>query len=204
MSGPSAGVETTANRVDVTPVDASTWPLFEELFGPDGVEGGCWCSYFKLTAREFSDTGSAGHRRLMKGRVEAGEPFGLVARVDGAPRGWVAVSPRSCNARLERSVVARVPADRDLSGTWSVTCFYVRRGTRSRGLSSRLLAEAVAYARANGAEQVEGYPVDVTRGRVAADDRYHGRLDVFLDAGFDLVERRGKRRALVRLDLGGR
>jgi GNAT superfamily N-acetyltransferase len=187
--------------IEVVVIQPETWPVFEELFGPDGVEGGCWCSYFKMTSADFGSTGSRGHKKFVKDRLDEGEPFGLVLCEHGEPLAWVAVSPRTCNRRLERSVVAKVEPERDVSSTWSVVCFYGRRRARGRGYSALLLREAIDYARRSGAQTVEGYPVDLELGPVSADERYHGRLDVFLDAGFELVERRGKRRALVRLDL---
>jgi hypothetical protein len=36
---------------------------------------------------------------------------------------------------------------------------------------------------------------------ISAGERYDGRLDTFLASGFELIHRRGKRRALVRLTL---
>ncbi|MBM4430292.1 MAG: GNAT family N-acetyltransferase, partial [Chloroflexi bacterium] len=29
------------------------WADFEELFGPRGAAGGCWCMWWRLTQREF-------------------------------------------------------------------------------------------------------------------------------------------------------
>jgi len=60
-----------------------------------------------------------------------------------------------------------------------------------------LLDAAVEYAKARGARAVEGYPVDTGGEKANSGDLYHGTLSLFLDAGFELVERRGKRRALV-------
>jgi hypothetical protein len=64
-----------------------------------------------------------------------------------------------------------------------------------------LLDAAVEHARRGGATTIEGYPVDTDIGSVSPDEQYHGRLETFLARGFELVARRGKRRALVRLDL---
>ena len=120
-----------------------------------------------------------------------------MAVVDGTPVGWVAVAPRDRYRRLERSVVARVDEE-DYAGIWSVVCFYVVRDARGRGVAEELLKAAIGYARDHGARIVEGYPVDPQR-RLSPDELYHGVLDTFLQAGFTLVERRCRRRALVRL-----
>jgi hypothetical protein len=113
--------------------------------------------------------------------------------------GWVAVAPRPVYVRLERSPIAR-PVDRSegLSDVWSVTCFFIQRTTRSSGLAASLLDEAVRFAFDRGARVVEGYPVDTEGQRRSSGDLYHGTLSQFVAAGFDVIERRGVRRALVR------
>ena len=195
MSAPPAP---THPDVTVVPVTEETWHLAEELFDSTGVPSGCWCSYFLMTAQDFRGSSLRRRRQHAKDRVGAGQPFGLVAVVDSRPRAWVAVSPREDNLRLRRSIVARVPADEDTSGTWSITCFYVQREARRGGLTEALIAAAVDHATRNGARVVEAYPADTHGARLSPDDLYHGVLQSFLDAGFELVERRGVRRALVR------
>jgi len=49
-----------------------------------------------------------------------------------------------------------------------------------------------------GARAVEGYPIDTADRGLQPGDLYYGTLQAFGDAGFELVERRGVRRALVR------
>ncbi|MGH3448066.1 MAG: GNAT family N-acetyltransferase [Nocardioidaceae bacterium] len=182
----------------VVPLAQDTWPQFEELFGPDGVQGGCWCAFFRMTAREFNTTTPDEHKQVVSGAAVDGRPLGLLAIVDGSPQGWVAVSPRLDNPRLLKSEVARTDSTEHLSSTWAVTCFYIRRTCRRSGVSRLLLNEAGEYARRHGARAVEGYPVDAGAAKVAAAELYHGELGTFVDAGFALIDRRGRRRALVR------
>ena len=98
-------------------------------------------------------------------------------------------------------MVARVDSTEDLTGVWAVTCFYAHRAIRRSGVTSVLLEEAILYAHAHGARAIEGYPVDASDGKLAAAELYHGELQTFLNAGFELIERRGTRRALVRKTL---
>ncbi|WP_020662557.1 GNAT family N-acetyltransferase [Amycolatopsis benzoatilytica] len=178
---------------EFVPLGADTWPLFEQLFGPGGVQGGCWCSFFRLSGPDYKAAGRDGRKEHVRAEARAGKPLGLLAIVDGEPLGWVAVSPRADNARTARS---RVMASDEPGAVWSVTCFYLDRRARRQGLATALLAAAVDYAAELGAESVEGYPV--SGGNRAAADLYHGTVRMFLDAGFDLVEERGTARALVR------
>ncbi len=127
--------------------------------------------------------------------MRAGEPLGLLALDDDRPVGWVAVAPRSTYPRLDRSTTTASDAG---PGTWSVTCFFVHRSARGRGLARTLVDAAVDFAADRGARVVEGHPVDTEGEKKVSGDLYHGTLDMFLAAGFSLVERRGPRRALVR------
>jgi GNAT superfamily N-acetyltransferase len=184
--------------MDLVEVTGTSWPIFEELFGPGGIQGGCWCSYFRMRAAEFAGTRSQARRGYVRDAVERAEPFGLVAVDDDLPIGWISVSPRECFHRLARSSVARAEAGHDVTGTWSVVCFYIPRAARGQGLARTLLAGAVGYAVRNGAVHIEGYPVDTTHRRIPVGDLYYGTLSTFLTAGFDIIDRRGPRRVLVR------
>ncbi|MER6663418.1 GNAT family N-acetyltransferase [Amycolatopsis japonica] len=125
-----------------------TWPLFERLFGPGGVQGGCWCAFFRLTGPEFKQAGKDGRKAYVRDEVAAGKPLGLLALADDEPVGWVAVSPRLDNPRLAKSPVAASPGDH--TGVWSVTCFYIGRKSRRQGLSAALLRAAVGFAAGRG------------------------------------------------------
>ncbi len=167
--------------------------MFERLFGPGGVQGGCWCSFFRLSGPDYKAAGREGRKEHVRAEAQAGKPLGLLGIVDGEPLGWVAVSPRKDNPRLTRS---RVMASDEPGAVWSVTCFYIHRRGRRRRLATALLRAAVDYAAEQGAESVEGYPVsDATR---SAADLYHGTTGMFTGAGFEVVENRGPARALVR------
>lgn len=91
-------------------------------------------------------------------------------------------------------------ANKTVGGCWC--CWFLRPAkevdARRRGLAAALLEAAVDWARKRGAVSVEGHPVDTEGERRGSGDLYHGTLAMFLSAGFDLVDRRGTRRALVR------
>lgn len=181
--------------VDLTDV---TWPLFERLLGPDGLQGGCWCAFFRMTGPGFRAADPGLRQQVVRDAAAEGSPIGLLALDGGEPIGWVAVSPRDDLPRLRRSVIAAPPAGTEvLPGTWAVTCFHVPRARRGGGLTGELLHAATHRAIALGARVVEGYPVEPDGHRTPG-DLYHGSLSTFLAEGYELVERRGAARALVR------
>ncbi len=83
---------------------------------------------------------------------------------------------------------------------WAVTCFVTRAGFRRRGVSTRLAAAAVDFARDRGARAIEGYPMIVHRGAIAWDELLVGTRSIFAAAGFTEVIRPTKRRVVMRID----
>ncbi|SDN43085.1 GNAT family N-acetyltransferase [Allokutzneria albata] len=185
--------------MNVRPLDESTWPLLEELFGPRGAVEGCWCMWFRQSNAEQRANAGEGNRKALRDLVRSGAPVGLLAVQEERAVGWVAVAPRLDHSRLERSQVAKpVDLQEDLAGVWSVTCFFVHRSARRQGVTAALLDAAVEHARDGGARIVEGYPVDTEGAKRNSGSLYHGTLNLFRANGFEVVQRRGTRRALVR------
>jgi GNAT superfamily N-acetyltransferase len=181
--------------LDVVELTEDTWPLVEDLFAANKTVSWCFCTWFMQTHRALDDNDN---REVLRARL--GSPIGLLAVSEGRPVGWVAVAPRAAYSRLAKSKVT-APVDPDLTDVWSVTCFFVHRDARRQGVTRTLLDAAVRYAADNGARALEGYPVDTEGEHRGSGDLYHGTLSLFTNAGFDLLERRGTRRALVRLAL---
>lgn len=176
----------------------TTWPELATLFSANKTVGGCWCTWFMRPRAEVDAGWGGGNRDFLLARVRAGAPLGLLAIEDDAPLGWVAVAPRPSYRRLGTSKLTTSAGGPE---TWSVTCFFVHRTARGRGLAADLLDAAVDFARGRGATAVEAFPVDTEDQRRGSGDLYHGTLAMFRAAGFTLVERRGTRRALVRKEI---
>jgi GNAT superfamily N-acetyltransferase len=183
--------------VDLVPLTRRTWPSLETLFGANKTVGGCWCAWYLRDNKDVQAGWGDGNKAFLHALVRADEPLGVLA-IDEQPVGWVAVAPRSLYPRLDRSDISASDAG---PHAWAVTCFFVHRTARRRGLGHTLLAAAVEFARERGARVVEAFPVDTDGSRRPSGDLYHGTLAMFLAGGFTLVERRGVRRALVRREL---
>jgi GNAT superfamily N-acetyltransferase len=84
-----------------------------------------------------------------------------------------------------------------------INCFFIARTARRRGLAAALLAAAVDYAFAHGAERIEAYPIDPEATKPSAANLYVGWLPAFIEAGFVEVGRVGAR-PVVRLERAGR
>jgi len=182
----------------IEPLTPERWPDLEALFGERGAYGGCWCMYWRLRSSEWSRSTKAANKAGLRALTRRGPPPGLIACVDGAPAGWVSVGPREAFARIERSrTLVRI----DERPTWSVNCFFVAAAHRGTGLMQALLEAAVAHARAQGAEVVEGYPRDPRRQPVGTMEGYVGISSVFRQAGFRKRRRRVGGRDVYRYQL---
>jgi GNAT superfamily N-acetyltransferase len=169
------------------PVTAATLPAFEAFFKARGAPHWCWCMAFRRTPDEVKAASAANSRRQILGRIRDGVPVGLLACEGEEAVGWVSVAPRE----TFRIKGASAP---DGANVWAISCFYVPHQRRRQGLMRRLIAGAVAYARAGGATVVEAYPVDPD----SPSYRHMGFVEVFADAGFDDLGRAGKRRHVMR------
>src|SRR5882672_1590300 len=139
----------------VHPLTPDRWVDFEALFGQNGACAGCWCMWWKMGQSEWVATKGDGTKRKMRALVEKGPPPGLLAYAGIEAVGWCAVEPREEYPRLARS---RILAPVDDARVWSVTCFFVRRDWRRRGVTVALLKEAKRWVAKRGGRLVEGYP----------------------------------------------
>jgi len=121
----------------------------------------------------------------MRSSVESRVPIGVVACKGDEPVGWCSVAPRETYVRLERSrTMPRVtpPA----TATWTILCFFVTRPHRDQHVAQALLEGAVAYARRQGAEVVEGYPSDTS----GVSSTHRGHSSMFRSARFEIDGKR--------------
>lgn len=182
-------------RLTFHPATAARWKDLETLFGERGACGGCWCMYWRLKRSEFEERKGAGNRGLLRRLVRSGKSPGILAYSGDQPIGWCAVAPRDEYPVLDRS---RVLARLDSEPVWSVTCFFVARPFRRKGITVKLLRAAVTHARQQGARIVEGYPLD-PKGKGAPDVfAWTGFISAFRKAGFREVDRRSPTRPIMR------
>jgi len=187
----------------VRPATRTRFDDVATMLGPKNPESSvCWCLSHRLdwkTNRALVGPARGEYVRKLCGRKVAP---GILAYDDADVAGWAAVAHR---AELPFARSTKIPHVDDLP-VWSVWCIRVRSGYRGRGISHTLLDGAVAYARAQGAPAIEGYPVDNEGKRVDLTMAYVGTRKLFEDAGFTkAADTRsvagGFPRVVMRLDL---
>lgn len=165
--------------IDVRP--ATDFDDIATMVGPKKPTSNvCWCLSYRLTtsAENRSTTGAA-RREKVRQLLKAGPP-GVLAYDGDEVVGWAAVHPRADTSFATNRRIPHVD-DRDV---WSVWCIRVRPGHRGQGISRALLEGAVAFAQAQGAPAVEGYPVDNAGAKVDLTMAYVGTRRLFQRAGF--------------------
>jgi len=182
-------------ELEFHPVTMKRWADFETLFGAKGACGGCWCMLWRLTRKKFERQKGEANRLAMKTIVESGETPGLLAYCEKQPVAWCSVAPRERFPALERS---RVLKKLDDAPVWSISCFFIHRDYRKKGLSGRILEAAVDYVKNQGGRIVEGYPVEPKKDKTADVFAWTGLASFFKKAGFVECARRSETRPIMR------
>jgi GNAT superfamily N-acetyltransferase len=172
----------------------------ERLFATSSETAGCFCTWFIIPVAQYHAGGPSANQQLFHELAEKStQPIGLLAYRDGDVVGWCAAGPRSRFARALRvpSFKGRDPAEDE--SVWLVPCFYIRRDLRREGVSRALLHAAVALARQNGAEAIEGFPF--ARGSKLSRESMVGVEAIFASCGFTATRRPSSTRVVMRKEL---
>lgn len=201
---------TVAVGITVVPANQASCADLRAIIGERGGSAECQCQRYRLARGEsFRSTPVEERAQRLRDQSACGDPdspqtSGLIAYVDGEPAGWCAVGERSAYDGLVRNSNQTAwrgrTEDRGDCSVWAVTCVLTRVGFRGRGVARALAAAAVTFAQDRGARQVEAYPItvpDATWG-----EEHPGPLSIYLAAGFEVIHRPSKRRAVVAIDVG--
>lgn len=182
----------------VRPVTPDDWHLVERLFGECGACGGCWCMLWRVPSlgKYWTAHKGSANRRAFGELVRGGQASGLLAIGNGVPIGWCSAGPRADYQYLAR---ARLMPAGDGDARWSVTCFFVEKSHRHRGVAGKLLRGAIRLARTRHATALEGYPLRSTTPHTPDVFAHTGVVHLFESAGFKQVACAGSR-AVYRLE----
>jgi GNAT superfamily N-acetyltransferase len=185
-------------KLAIRPLTPSLWPALEALFGKSGASNGCWCMYWRI-GPEYHKRPREKNKSAFRRIVKQGPAPGLLAFDGERPIGWCQLTPRQDLTWLHRKQalepVDGVPA-------WAVSCFYIRRPYRRRGIMTALIVEALKAAKRANAPALEAYPVDTAQPG-STSNVFTGTASTFRRLGFRAVARRQPSRPIMRHDLKG-
>jgi len=175
----------------VHPLTPELWPALEDLFGENWPVSGCWCTYWRI-GNDYRKRPRDANKAAFCELVKSGPPPGLLAFSGDLAVGWCQLTPRDALAWLDRTWrLKRV----DEVPVWSLSCFYVRKGYRKKGVTSALIAAALDAAKRAGAPALEAYPLDADLTPSAS---HTGYITTFERAGFKIVARHVPSRPIMR------
>ena len=154
--------------------------------------------YWRLARGEWTRDKGDRNKNTFREIVGENKKPGVLAYAGRKPVAWCAVAPRVDFLSLARS---RVLKPIDDQAVWSITCLFVAKPFRRRGVSVALLRAAVDFATKHGARIVEGYPTIPTMEKTPDPFIYMGVPSAFKAAGFREVARRSATRPIMRLEI---
>lgn len=181
---------------DLTP---ETWKDFEQFFAKyNGVQAGCWCMYYHrvhVTPGSTFEEKAENNRVDHKGLVEGRRAHGLMIYNGENVIGWAQFGPRDELPRVENGRVYKtldkIPEETPL---WRITCFFVDREYRRRGVASIALREVLNRIKESGGGVVESYPVTHSK----AFSVWFGTVSMYEKHGFKKVIELGRSNVLMR------
>lgn len=177
----------------IKPLNGQTWPDFARLVeANNGVWGGCWCMWYHDKGRDASpEARRASKERLVRdGQAHASLVFDGDNCVGWCQFGSPDELPCIHNQRAYVAAKAALP-------DWRITCFFVGKGYRGKGVAHTALKGAIDQIEKLGGGRVEGYPED-TDGRSAAPTfLFNGALSMFEQIGFERSRPIGKHKWVV-------
>lgn len=182
-------------HIEIVPASRERWKDLVALFGERGACGGCWCMAWRKSSREFAADKGAANRASFEDLVIGGPPPGVLAMSGGEAIGWCSIAPREEFIRLKTS---RTMKPLDAEAVWSISCLFVKRGFRRRGVSTALVNGAVAHARSAGAKIVEAYPSVNRVDNVPDAFVWTGVPETFVRAGFRVAKKASSARWIMR------
>ena len=184
--------------LSVRALTPETWDAFADMMERhNGVFGGCWCTYFQTMHEE--KTFDAGSNRDLKERlVREGRAHAALVLDGDVVVAWAEYG--SCAELPNIYHRKQYDAEADVVPDYRITCIFVDKRYRRRGVTALALQGALDLIAQAGGGVVEGYPHDPQGKRVAV--LYDGTRSLFERAGFDFVRPKGQRNTVMRRTVG--
>ncbi|HLB24267.1 MAG TPA: GNAT family N-acetyltransferase [Dehalococcoidia bacterium] len=191
-----------AEPVEIRPLAPATredyLQFFDGAFPDNPVWASCYCLSYHLqpTPGEIFDERPAAQNRAERAEmIDRGEASGVMAYSAGRVAGWCNASPRIALPLLDQ--YPEFAAD-DPATSAAVVCFVIAPHYRGQGLARKLLDGACDMFRERGFTMMYGYP---PKQASSAAGSYHGKLSMYLDAGFEETGAATSRYVVVRKTL---
>ena len=181
----------------IRPLTVETFPAWLALAEKhNGVWGGCYCTYFhgdsETTAKDDHDRPAFKRRLVEEGIAHAA----LVFEGDQAIAWCEYGSPLELPNIYHRK---EFDAQETHQAPWRITCFFVDRDHRRKGVALEALHGALALIAEAGGGEVVSFPNELEPGKKTSSSFLHNvTRGMFEEAGFTFERRIGKRKTVMR------
>ena len=191
--------EVTVDGYVVKPLGPDTWGAFAQLAERhNGVWGGCWCTWFHTMHAEKTyddqDNRALKERLVGEGRAHAALVFDGEAAVAWCQYGSPGELPNIYHRKEYEAGLDRLP-------DYRLTCFFVDRKYRRKGVAGVALQGALELIAQAGGGTVEAYPQQTEGERVSASFLYSATRSLFEQAGFSYIRPKGKKHCVMRIEV---
>ncbi len=132
------------------------------------------------------------NKRAKQSRVKRGRSHGIIVYSDASPVGWCQYGTWEELPRLDRSrtYINLGLENGERRKLWRITCFFVERDHRGKGVASFALKALLSAIRTKGGGILEAYPLEsleeiprkTEKGKASL--MWSGTVDMFKKAGF--------------------
>jgi GNAT superfamily N-acetyltransferase len=184
------------NDYTVKALGPGTWDDFARLAGRhNGVWNGCWCTWFHTMAAEKERNAEANRslkeRLVNDGRAHAALVFDGDTAVAWCQYGSPQELPNIYHRKEYEAAVDKPP-------DYRLTCFFVDRRYRRKGVAGVALRGALDLIAQAGGGVVEAYPHDTDGQKMSASFLYSLTRRHFEKAGFTYAGPKGKKNCIMR------
>jgi ribosomal protein S18 acetylase RimI-like enzyme len=178
----------------IRPLGPETWEPYAALIGRHGgVWGGCWCMGFHEKGPSWG-VSSEGNRAEKEALVREGRAHAALVFDAEVCVGWCQYGPPAELPRIKHRKALGAEAVPD----WRITCFFVDKAARGRGVAEAALGGALGLIAAAGGGVVESMPEEAGGRKVSGSFLWNAEIGMFDRAGFARVRKLGKNSWLVR------
>lgn len=181
-------------------LSSSTFSDFEKIAAK---QGGCWCMYYQrakpIRGKSSDPEWKKINRKDKRMLVQKGQSHAILVYEDETPVGWCQYGikeelPRIDAGRGYRKVGPPASAEK----LWRITCFFVDRDYRGKGVAKLALSAALESIKKQGGGIVEAYPIVSKKMAAVAEWRWFGTPSMFKKQGFTIIAPLGTSGVLMR------